>query len=182
MISGKRVRLRAIERVDIPTFVKWVNDPEVQRYLGRTPYPISFAAEERWFEEQLNDEKSHIFAIETEKGVHIGNIGLHEIDYKDGKATLGIMIGEKGYWDQGYGTDAIRTLLRFAFQELNLHRVSLEVFESNKRAIRCYQKCGFRHEGVAREDSFRGGKRHNKILMDILRQEFEGEEDDPPDD
>jgi len=131
VISGKRVRLRAIEREDIPTFVKWVNDPELQGYLGRTPYPISFAAEERWFERQLNDEKSRIFAIETEKGVHIGNIGLHEIAYKDGKATLGIMIGEKGYWDQGYGTDAIRTLLSFAFQELNLHRVSLEVFEFN---------------------------------------------------
>ncbi|MCJ7668410.1 MAG: GNAT family N-acetyltransferase [Anaerolineae bacterium] len=87
--------------------------------------------EERWFERHLNDEKSRIFAIETEKGVHIGNIGLHEIDYKDGKATLGIMIGEKGHWDQGYGTAAICTLLRFAFQELNLHRVSLEVFEFN---------------------------------------------------
>lgn len=131
MISGKRVRLRAIERGDIPTFLKWLNDLEVQRYLGRTPFPLSFAEEERWFERHLNDEKSRIFAIETEKGVHIGNIGLHEIDYKDGKATLGIMIGEKGYWDQGYGTAAICTLLRFAFQELNLHRVSLEVFEFN---------------------------------------------------
>jgi len=189
VILGKRVRLRAIEREDIPTFLKWVNDPELQQYLGRTPFPFSFAeslqdpvGEERWFERQLNDEKSRIFAIETEKGAHIGNIGLHEIDYKDGKATLGIMIGEKGYWDQGYGTDAVRALLRFAFQELNLHRISLEVFEFNRRAIRCYEKCGFRQEGVAREDSFRGGKRHNKILMAILRQEFEGDKDDPPDD
>jgi len=182
VIPGNRVRLRAIERGDIPTFLKWVNDPEVQRYLGRTPFPLSFAQEERWFEKQLNDERSRIFAIETEKGVHIGNIGLHEIDYKDGKATLGIMIGEKEYRDQGYGTDAVRTLLRFAFQELNLHRVSLEVFDFNKRAIRCYEKCGFRHEGVAREDSFRGGKRQDKILMGILRQEFEGDKDDPPDD
>jgi len=182
VISGKRVRLRAIEREDIPTFVKWVNDPELQGYLGRTPYPISFAAEERWFERQLNDEKSRIFAIETEKRVHIGNIGLHEIDYKDGKATLGIMIGEKGYWDQAYGTDAVRTLLSFAFQELNLHRVSLEVFDFNKRAIGCYEKCGFLQEGMAREDSFRGGKRHDKILMGILHPEFEGDEDDPPDD
>lgn len=186
---GKRVRLRAIERGDIPTFLQWLNDPEVQRYLGRTPFPLSFAesiqdpgGEERWFERQLNDEKNRIFAIETEKGVHIGNIGLHEIDYKDGKATLGIVIGEKGYWDQGYGTDAVRTLLRFAFQELNLHRISLEVFDFNKRAIRCYEKCGFRREGVAREDSFRGGKRHDKVLMGILRQEFEGDEDDPHDD
>jgi len=129
VISGKRVRLQAIERGDIPTFLKWFNDPGVQRHLGRTPFPLSFAQEERWFERQLNDEKSGIFAIETEKGVHIGNIGLHEIDYKDSKATLGIMIGEKGYWDQGYGSDAVRTLLRFAFQELNLHRVSLEVFD-----------------------------------------------------
>ena len=87
MISGKRVRLRAIERGDIPTFLKWLNDPQVHRCLGRTPFPLSFAEEERWFERQLNDEKSRIFAIETEKGVHIGNIGLHEIDYRNGKAT-----------------------------------------------------------------------------------------------
>lgn len=181
MISGKKVRLRAIEREDIPTFLKWLNDSEVQRYLSRTPFPLSFAEEEIWFERQLNDERSRIFAIETEKGVHIGNIGLHEIDYKNGRTNLGIMIGEKGYWDQGYGTDAVRTLLRFAFQELNLHRVSLEVFDFNKRAIRCYEKCGFRHEGVAREDTFRDGKRQDKILMGILHQEFEGDEYDPPD-
>jgi RimJ/RimL family protein N-acetyltransferase len=143
VISGTKARLRAIERGDIPTFLKWLNDPHVQRYLGRTPFPLSFAQEERWFERQLNDERSRIFAIETEKGMHIGNIGLHEIDYKDGKATLGIMSGEKGYWDQGYGADAVRTLLGLAFQELNLHRVSLEVFDFNKRAIRCYEMKGW---------------------------------------
>ncbi len=85
MIQGKKVRLRAIEREDISTFVKCVNDPELQRYLGGTPYPVSFAAEERWFEERLVDEKSRIFAIETEEGVHIGNIGLHNLDFKDGR-------------------------------------------------------------------------------------------------
>jgi len=143
MILGERVRLRAIERGDILTFVRWLNDPEVQRYLGRPPYPISFAAEERWFEERLKDEKNRVFAIETEEGVHIGNIGLHDLDFKDGNATLGIVIGEREYWHQGYGTDAIRTLLRFAFQELNLHRVSLEVFEFNQRAIRCYEMKGW---------------------------------------
>ncbi|MFQ6000848.1 MAG: GNAT family N-acetyltransferase [Anaerolineae bacterium] len=137
--------------------------------------------EERWFERQLTDEKSRIFAIETEKGVHIGNIGLHEIDHKDGKATLGIVIGEKGYWDQGYGTDAIKALLRFAFEELNLHRLYLSVFDFNKRAIRCYEKCGFRQEGVLRESLFRAGRYQNEILMGILRQEFEGDRDDPPD-
>lgn len=182
MISGKRVRLRAIERGDIPTFLKWLNDPQVQRYLGRTPFPLSFAEEEKWFERQLNDEKSRIFAIETEKGVHIGNIGLHEIGYKDGKAALGIMIGEKGYWGQGYGSDAIKALLRFAFEELNLHRLYLSVFDFNKQAIRCYEKCGFRQEGIVRESVFRHRRYQNEILMGILRHEFEGDRDDPPDD
>jgi RimJ/RimL family protein N-acetyltransferase len=180
MILGKKVRLRAIERGDIPTFLEWINDPQVQRYLGRTPFPISFAEEEKWFERQLTDEKSRIFAIETEKGVHIGNIGLHEIDYKDGRATLGIMIGEKGCWDQGYGTDAIKALLRFAFEELNLHRLYLQVFDLNKRAIRCYEKCGFRQEGVLRESVFRDGRYQNEILMSILRSEFEEGKYDSP--
>jgi RimJ/RimL family protein N-acetyltransferase len=150
VISGTKARLRAIERGDIPTFLKWLNDPHVQRYLGRTPFPLSFAQEERWFERQLNDERSRIFAIETEKGMHIGNIGLHEIDYKDGKATLGIMSGEKGYWDQGYGADAVRTLLGLAFQELIYIAYPLRSLISTptgilqgKRAIRCYEMKGW---------------------------------------
>jgi len=175
MIVGQKTRLRGIEREDIPTFVKWFNDPEIRHYL-EVYLPMSKAAEEGWFEAQLKDDSSRIFAIETEEGVHIGNISLGELDWKNRKAFLGIVIGEKEYWGRGYGTDAIISLLDFAFKEMNLHRVYLYTYDFNQRALRCYEKCGFRHEGRARQAHFTDGKYHDYLLMAILREEFVSED------
>jgi len=173
MIYGERVRLRAIERGDIPTFVKWFNDPEVRRFLLMYE-PMSEAKEEQWFEEQLQS-KDFIFCIEAQTGdgwVLIGNLGLTNIDWKNRSAMFGIVLGEKGYWGQGYGTDATRTMLRFAFEELNLHRVALDVYDFNPRALRCYEKAGFRREGTKREALFRDGCYHDVHIMAILQHEF----------
>ncbi len=172
MIRGQKTILRAIEREDLPTFVRWFNDPELRQYL--TMYmPMSLAEEEKWFERQLEDQDGRIFAIETEDGVHIGNCGLHDFDWKNSKAELGIAIGEKEYWSQGYGSDAVRTLVGFAFGEMNLHRVQLEVYDLNPRALRCYEKCGFQVEGRRREALFRNGSYHDILIMGILREDFE---------
>jgi RimJ/RimL family protein N-acetyltransferase len=171
MIVGKKTRLRAIEREDVPTFVRWFNDPEVRQYLEMY-LPMSKAEEEEWFEAYLKDESSRIFGIESEDGVLIGNVGLDNLDWKNRNAHLGIVVAEKEYWGRGYGTDAVTTTLDFAFNEMNLHRVYLSVFEFNQRAIRCYEKCGFRHEGRAREALFRDGTYHDHLSMAILREEF----------
>jgi RimJ/RimL family protein N-acetyltransferase len=170
-IQGTRIRLRAIERSDIPTFVRWLNDPEVVADL-LLYQPISLAQEERWFEDYLKDTDRHIFGIETANGHLIGNVALEDINWKDRSAELGIVIGEKDHWGQGYGTDAVRTLLRFAFQEMNLHRVSLRVFDDNARAIRCYETCGFRHEGRLRQAEFSKGRYRDELMMGILSSEF----------
>jgi RimJ/RimL family protein N-acetyltransferase len=175
MIVGKQTRLRAIEREDIPIFVRWFNDPEVRKYLEMY-LPMSVAEEEQWFEAHLKDDTSRIFGIETEEGRLIGNIGLHNLDWKNRNALLGIVIAEREYWGRGYGTDAVTTLLDFAFNEMNLHRVSLFVYEFNERAVRCYEKCGFRHEGRAREALFRDGSYHDHLVMAILREEFISED------
>ena len=171
MIVGKKTRLRAIEREDIPMFVRWLNDPEVRHYLELYS-PMSRAEEEEWFEAQFKNDSSSIFCIETEDGVTIGNIGLHDLDWKNRSAMLGIVIAEKEYWGRGYGSDAVTALLRFAFGELNLHRIYLSVFDFNERAIRCYEKCGLRHEGRARESLFRDAGYHDALHMAILRREF----------
>ncbi len=173
VISGKRLRLRAIERSDIPAFVRWFNDPEVRRYL-QMYLPMSQAQEERWFESQLEEHDGHVLGIETLDGTLIGNVGLHGIDWKDRRAVLGIVIGEKEYWNRGYGTEAVSTLLGFAFGEMNLHRISLRVYEYNERAIRCYEKCGFRLEGRLRKARFHAGKYHDELIMAVLRDEFIG--------
>ena len=170
MLRGERATLRAIERSDIPAFVRWVNDPEVTQFLSQRG-PFSLAQEEQWFERQLEKHDGFIFGITTEEGELIGNIGLDAIDRKDRHAVLGIIIGEKEYWGRGYGTDAVRTMLRFAFDEQNLHRVSLSVYAENQRALRCYEKCGFKVEGVEREARFQGGEYRDNTWMGILRQE-----------
>jgi diamine N-acetyltransferase len=174
MIYGERIRLRAVEREDIPTFVRWFNDPEVRQYLLLYE-PMSKAKEERWFEGLLDRKDDFIFAIEAhvdERWVHIGNVGLHGIDWKDRSATFGIVLGEKPYWSQGYGTDAACTMIRFAFQTLNLHRVELEVFDFNPRAMRCYEKAGFRREGTRRQSHFHEGRYCDEHLMSILQDDF----------
>jgi diamine N-acetyltransferase len=174
MILGERVRLRPIERDDLPRFVEWFGDPEVRRHL-LVYLPFSLAQEERWFEnllDRLERQEELMLAIEAADGVHIGDIGLHRIDWKNRNAELGITIGEKTYWDQGYGTDAIRTLLGLAFGEMNLHRVFLRVDADNGRGIRCYEKAGFRQEGISREVVFKGGTYHDQYVMSILRSEF----------
>ncbi len=175
MILGHKTRLRAIEREDLLTFVRWFNDPEVRRYLDMY-LPMSKAEEEAWFEAYLKDDTSRNFAIETEEGELIGTIGWGDLDWKNRSACLGIVIAEKEYWGGGYGTDAVTALVGFAFNEMNLHRIYLSVFEFNDRAIRCYEKCGFRHEGRAREALFRDGKYHDHLLMAVLRQEFVDED------
>jgi RimJ/RimL family protein N-acetyltransferase len=174
MIVGERVRLRPIEREDLPRYVRWFSDPEVRRHL-LLYLPFSLAQEERWFENLLNRlEKGDdvLLAIETADGVHIGNIGLHSIDWKNRSTELGIAIGEKEYWGQGYGTDAIRTLLGLAFEEMNLHRVFLRVDIDNERGIRCYEKCGFHRDGTLREAIFREGQYHDQLMMSVLVSEY----------
>jgi RimJ/RimL family protein N-acetyltransferase len=175
MIEGLTTRLRRIERTDIPTFVRWFSDPAVREFL-LINRPISMAEEELWFEQQLKDQDSELFAIETHDGRHIGNIGLHRLNRLHQSAELGIVIGEKECWGHGYGSDAIRTLLRFAFDELNLHRIYLKVYEDNARGIRAYEKCGFRHEGRLREAIYRKGRYYDELLMSVLRYEFGGQE------
>ena len=175
MIYSEGIRLRSIEREDIPTFVRWFNDPEVRRYLLMFE-PMSKAKEERWFEARLDKENDYLLGIEVpvEDGWRlIGNVGLHRVDWVNSNCIFGIVIGEREYWGKGFGTQATRAALRFAFGALNLHRVELEVFDFNPRAIRAYEKAGFRLEGTRREALFRDGAYHDAHVMAALRSEFD---------
>ena len=171
MIQGTKTCLRALEHDDLPHFVRWINDPETRRFMMMS-YPLSMTEEENWWEGFLTRQGDHIFAIEADDGTYIGNIGLHDIQQENRRALLGIIIGEKAYWGQGYGTDAIRAMLAWAFGYLNLNRVSLTVYEYNERAIRCYLKCGFRHEGRMRQARYLDGQYYDELMMGILRDEF----------
>jgi RimJ/RimL family protein N-acetyltransferase len=181
MLYGERVRLRRIEREDLPRFVAWLNDPELREHLTLF-HPLSLPLEERWFADTLTAEPAaQPFSLEVRRAgaspggdewTHVGGGGFHAVDWRNRAAELGIFIGEKAFWGGGYGTDAVRTLARWAFDELNLNRVWLKVFDSNPRAVRCYEKVGFRTEGRLRQHEFRAGRYRDVLVMGLLRGEL----------
>ena len=174
VLQAERVRLRPLASTDLRRCVKWFSDPQVIHFLGRNS-PVTLAEEERWFRDYERRTDEQIFAIEAE-GVHIGNIGLHEIDRVHRKGEVGIVIGEPTYWSKGYGTEAMRTALRYAFGALGLNKISLDVLEYNTRAILTYERLGFSREGVHREDVYKDARFVNVIRMSILARELD---DDP---
>ncbi len=169
-----RVQLRAFEPEDVDTIVRWVNDEMVTRYLSDALiYPVSKADEQKWLESiSGTNHKEKVFAIETLNRELIGSVGLHNINWIERKAEMGIMIGEKEFWNKGYGSDALHEVLRIAFEKMNLNRVYLRVYENNSRAIRVYEKCGFQKEGVLRQDHYRGHQYYDTLVMGILRSEY----------
>jgi RimJ/RimL family protein N-acetyltransferase len=174
MIEGKLVNLRTLEMDDLERNVEWFNDREVTRYISMR-YPLPRAAEEEWIKGQVASFQSYgplFYAIETKDGTYIGNINFHIVFPESRKARLGITIGDKAHWSKGYGTDAMLTMLRVGFDDMNLNRIDLTVDEDNARAIACYEKCGFVHEGRMRQSRYTRGRYSDQLVMGILRDEF----------
>jgi diamine N-acetyltransferase len=176
MIAGKRVRFRAVERNDISNFVEWLNDPEVTQGLS-IYLPLSMAQEEKWFEDMLNcpkDEQPLIIEVLQGNGWRpVGNCNFHNLDYRNRCAEAGIFIGEKGVWNQGFGTEAMLLLLKHGFETLNLNRIALDVHSTNLRAIRSYEKAGFTLEGCKRQAIYKNGKYVDILIMSVLKSEWE---------
>lgn len=174
MLIGKLVNLRPLEPSDIDNIMSWINDPEVTRYLQIGQWPVSRKAEEEWLTRATlgTDPANKVLAIETKDGVYLGNIGLHGISYTSGVAEIGIAIGRKDYWDKGYGADAMRTLLRHAFANLRLRKVTLRVYGGNIRAQRCYAKLGFTEVGRLRAHRLIDGVYEDEIIMEVFADEL----------
>jgi RimJ/RimL family protein N-acetyltransferase len=173
VFDGDLVRLTHVRRDDLPAFMRWFRDYEIQSLIDANAIvPVTDEAEQEFYEhavQRSNDE--FYFSIRTLEGDQlIGNCSLFGVNHKNRSADFGIVIGEKEYWGRGYGTDAAQVILHFAFEEANLNRVQLEVFGYNARAIRSYEKVGFVREGVRREAVFRAGKYHDVITMAVLRE------------
>lgn len=176
MIYGDGIRLRAPEPGDLENFVKWLNDPEV--IAGLQLYaPLSLKDEEAWFENMLTRPPAeHAMVIEVEREGQwqpVGNCGMHNIDWRIRSAELGIFIGDKSRWNQGIGTQVMRLLLQYGFNTLNLNRIALEVYDSNPRAIRSYEKAGFVLEGRKRQATYLNGKYSDVLIMSVLRSEWQ---------
>lgn len=173
-----RIRLRAIDREDILQMTSWINDPEVR--LGISLFlPISRFEEEKWFENMMESPASEhplMIEVNTSEGWKtVGDCGVFNIDWRNRSCELGILIGEKKFWNQGYGTETMKLLLEHCFETLNIHRVFLRVFESNPRAIRAYEKAGFVHEGRQRQAEYHSGRYWDVLFMSVLRNEWKTE-------
>ena len=181
LFRGELVRLAADDPQKMAeAFSRWQRDSEYWRLMASEPaYTNSIRAVKAWIEKDLEPDPPpfSVFLIRTLKDDRlIGDIGLDAERSGHGDTFVGIGLGERQYWGKGYGTDAMRVILRYAFTERNLHRVSLDVFEYNPRAVRSYEKAGFRHEGRARGVLHRSGRRWDLIFMGILRQEWEAQQ------
>jgi RimJ/RimL family protein N-acetyltransferase len=170
MIAGEHVILRAFEREDAERCYRWMNDPNIVRTLkGR--YPIAFQNEVEWIEGAMHASSTERhFAIERkEDRMHIGNTSLHDIDWVSRTAWFGLFIGEPAAWNRGFGSDAIRTLVRFAFDEMNLHKLRINVFDYNDRAQHILQGLGFVVEGKLERDFYREGTYHDLVILSVFR-------------
>ena len=178
LFTGNLVRLVIDESQTLGKAVShWARDTEFMRLQDSYPARLFSVQKCQAFvetDDQATQGKNFLFYIRTlDDNLLIGDAGLTVIQWTHKEAYLGIGIGERACWDQGYGTDAVRVLLRYAFDELNLWRITLNVFAYNPRAIRCYEKCGFRHEGRQRGRLNREGQHWDLIYMGIIRTEWE---------
>ena len=169
---GQRLDLRPISMADAEIFVRWFNDPDVSQYLGRD-VPITLEEEKKWIESRAGDVANQILVmVHRAERRSIGTVGLHGMSGQNRKAVFGIQIGEKEFWNQGLGREATELTLEIAFDRLNLNRVELEVYETNPRAIRVYERAGFRAEGVARQGRWIRGRYVDVRRMAILAEEW----------
>jgi RimJ/RimL family protein N-acetyltransferase len=177
ILIGKHVKL-TVEEVGVmaENFSRWQRDSEYHRLLSTEAFnPHSMKAIREWLEKNLEKDPPEFYLFMIRKlddDRLIGEIDLGGMSLNHGDGFVGISIGEREFWGKGYGTEAMDLILRFAFLELNLQRISLDVFEYNPRAIRSYEKAGFIHEGRQRGMLNRDGQRYDLLFMGILRDEW----------
>jgi RimJ/RimL family protein N-acetyltransferase len=171
-LKGERVGLRHPRAENLEAYLAWLNDLDVLQYVMRVR-PMGRAEEEEWLANLHKRPDDLVLEIALlESGEAIGSCGFHRISSSNRSAGLGILIGDKSYWGRGYGREAMKLLCGYGFDLLNLNRIGLSVYAYNERAIRCYERVGFRHEGRRREARFWNGKYWDILDMGILESEW----------
>ena len=172
LLHGQKVVLRPKQLSDAADDYNWRADPELAEFDAMLPLQSSYAMFLSSYRYELQDLTPRVqrFAITDKDGKHIGNCAYYGVDEAKGEAELGIMIGDRDYWDKGYGGDAINALVNHIFTKTNLNRIHLKTLDWNVRAQKCFQKCGFNTCG----QSLREG--HNFVLMEVYRSQWEKEQ------
>jgi RimJ/RimL family protein N-acetyltransferase len=165
VLTGQRVVLREKRLSDAANDYAWRSDPELARYDAALPLKLSFREFTLYYTEQLRSlkEDRRWFAVDTLNGKHIGNCMYYDVDKNRKQTKIGVIIGDREYWDKDYGADAIMTLIAHVFEDMNLERVYLDTLKWNVRAQRCFQKCGFVVCGHVND------KGHDFVIMELYK-------------
>jgi RimJ/RimL family protein N-acetyltransferase len=176
-LAGPTVVLRRHRPENLAAFQRWYRDPEVSRLTRYRTEPMSADEVERYFRARVMGGETLSYGIHLAEGDRlVGSATFSQLDVDNGSVTYHITIGERDCWGRGYGTEATELMLELAFERLGLHRVALAVFEFNRRAIRSYEKAGFRIEGRLRDAIWRNGRHWDEISMSILESEWRAHE------
>ncbi len=171
-LESDRLYLRPHELEDADKVCQWLNDPEVRRLTGDI-YPLARMVAREWVEKWIREKDEISLSIVTkEEKKFIGITAFLKRDPVNRHAELAIIIGEKEYWSKGYGTEVVKTLLEYGFNQLNLNMIYLGVIDLNERAKRAYEKAGFIQDGIQREFYYIEGEYRNLIMMSILKKEW----------
>lgn len=176
ILHGTKIKLVPLEKEDLPKTRSWANDTFLNSRMLRV-LPVTQLDQEKWYQDIVQDPSKIVFAIKMLKTEeHIGNTGFYHIDWIHRRAEFWILIGEKDCWKQGIGADIVRLMQRYAFNNLNLNKLYLNVGADNQGAIALYNKLNFAQEGILKEHYFIKGKYIDVITMAILRRDYDVKE------
>jgi len=175
-IIGDKVYLSPMNSEDYLKYVEWLNNYEIAKGVNQIINMVSIESEKAWLEKAMS-EKYCFAIINKDNDTLLGNISLMKIHEVNRTAELGIFIGDENYLSRGYGSEAIMLLLDYAFRYLNLNNIMLRVFSYNKRAIKAYEKCGFKTFGVWKECHYFDGEYSDEIYMNVLKRDFYSKKD-----
>lgn len=165
--KASTVMIRPLQRKDLEKIVIWNNDPEIESFVD-LGLPGDLPGCVAWWEEKRRSKRDRLFALEDESGQLIGDLELANICWRSREAELRIRIGEKTCWNKGYGTSAVQQMVEYAFNELNMNRIYLRVYTFNIRAIKCYQKIGFKLQAVLKREKDQNWK--DIYLMELEKK------------
>lgn len=171
-IHGKKVVLRAMSKQDLQMICDMFNDPDIEKYVVGWAFPLSIEQQERWFDNHLNDSTDFRFVIETKEDGPVGIATLTNIDWKNRRASHGIKLCSKEKRCKGIGTDSVMAIMRYAFDELQLHRLDGSWFTDNIPSQNLYKKCGWVEEGIRKDYIYKHGTYKDLVFVRILAEEY----------
>ncbi|MDD5659284.1 MAG: GNAT family protein [Actinomycetota bacterium] len=166
-----KVVIRPLTKNDLAQTIKWLKDPEVNKFLTNDFNKLTLEQETGWLKEMNGSLIDFVFAIDDKKSKkYIGNCGIHKVNWENKTCEFGIVIGDKNYWEKKFGSDAIKAAIKFAFDKLNLLKIKLYVYEYNTRAINAYKKHGFEVKEILIKDHLYKNFYWNTLVMEIKKE------------